>query len=126
MDWAEQRGDSDYGAIHRSSPVSPGADYSPPDVFAETVFRWQAERVRREGLLRDEPTVQVEISARAGALDSFEEHLQYRLRQDLGLRVKVELVQEGALAEIANIGCEDKARRLVDRRFEEGGRRDPL
>ena len=31
-----------------------------------------------------------------------------------------ELVAEGALAEVANIGREGKARRLLDRRFESG------
>lgn len=44
--------------------------------------------------------------------------LEQRLLTDLGVRVAVELVEEGALAEVANLGREGKPRRLVDRRFD--------
>ena len=39
-------------------------------------------------------------------------HLEKRLHGDLGVKVAVELVEEGALAEVTNLGREGKAKRL--------------
>ena len=44
------------------------------------------------------------------------EHMERRLKEDLGVRVAVELVDEGTLAEFTNFGREGKARRLLDLR----------
>ncbi|MDP6344056.1 MAG: AMP-binding protein [Alphaproteobacteria bacterium] len=79
-----------------------------------------AERSRQDGVIRDELRIKVEVAAGAGALDGLREILEQRLRADLGLRVGVELVDQGALDDLANIGREGKARRLLDRRFEGG------
>jgi phenylacetate-CoA ligase len=75
------------------------------------------DRTTNEGVIRDELIVQVEIRNDVAAVDGLESLLGERLRQDLGLKVKLELVAEGSLAAIANIGREGKARRLIDRRF---------
>jgi phenylacetate-CoA ligase len=75
------------------------------------------DRTLTDGVIRDEMTVQIEVRRDAGALEGLEAHLAERLRQDLGLKVKVELASEGALTETANIGKEGKTRRLIDRRF---------
>ena len=106
----------------RGTNVYPMACLSAVRSDQRTTGEWivMAERSRRQGVLRDELTVRVEVVDKAGALDGLQEHLQVRLHQDLGLRVTVELVAEGALAEVANIGREGKARRLLDRRFESG------
>jgi hypothetical protein len=42
--------------------------------------------------------------------------MERRLKEDLGLRVAVELVDEGDLTEFTNFGREGKARRLLDLR----------
>jgi phenylacetate-CoA ligase len=70
-----------------------------------------------EGVIHDSITVQIEVRDSAGACDGLEGLLAARLNTDLGLKVSVNLVQEGALAEMTHIGKEGKARRLVDRRF---------
>jgi len=44
------------------------------------------------------------------------EHMERRLKEDLGVRVNVELVDEGTLTEFTNFGREGKARRLLDLR----------
>jgi phenylacetate-CoA ligase len=75
------------------------------------------DRHHIDGAIRDELTVQIEIRKTAAALDDLPQLLGARLKEDLGLNVRVELVREGALAELANIGKEGKARRLIDRRF---------
>ena len=69
------------------------------------------------GVIRDDMTVQIEIKQDCGGIDGLAAELGERLKQDLGIKVGVELVAEGALAESANIGKEGKARRLIDRRF---------
>ncbi len=75
-----------------------------------------AERRARDGTLRDELIVQVEVVRGAGLPDDLRAHLEQRLHSDLGVKVAVELVEEGALAAAANFGREGKAKRLVDRR----------
>ena len=76
-----------------------------------------AERHERNGVIRDELTVRVEVTRSAtGGIEGLKEHLERRLHADLGLKVAVEMVSEGDLAEIANLGREGKPRRLVDRR----------
>jgi phenylacetate-CoA ligase len=76
-----------------------------------------ADRFDNGGVLRDEMTVMIEVRRDAGSLDGLKEHLAKRLQSDIGLKVGVDLVEEGGLAEIANIGREGKPKRLVDRRF---------
>ena len=76
-----------------------------------------AERSVIEGVIRDDMVVHVEVRADAANLDGLKEHLESRLRSDLSLKVGVELVPEGGLAEMANLGREGKPRRLIDRRF---------
>jgi phenylacetate-coenzyme A ligase PaaK-like adenylate-forming protein len=60
--------------------------------------------------------VQVEVRHQAQSRDGLKEHLERRLHADLGVRVDVELVNEGDLTEVANLGREGKPRRLLDRR----------
>ena len=76
-------------------------------------------RVRERGVFRDEMTVRIETLKEAGALDDLVPKLEKRLREDLGVKVDVELVPDGSLAEIANIGREGKARRLIDQRYKD-------
>jgi phenylacetate-CoA ligase len=59
----------------------------------------------------------VEVRSDAGAAGDLREHLEQRLKTDLGVKVAVELVAEGSLAERTNLGREGKAKRLLDRRF---------
>ena len=75
-----------------------------------------ADRHVRDGVIRDELTVQVEVSAGATGVEGLQELLEKRLQADLGLKVAVELVREGDLREVANLGREGKPRRLLDRR----------
>jgi hypothetical protein len=42
--------------------------------------------------------------------------MEKRLKEDLGVRVVVELAEEGTLAQFTNVGKEGKARRLLDLR----------
>jgi phenylacetate-CoA ligase len=77
------------------------------------------DRFERDGVIRDEMTVKIEVRRDAGALDGLAEHLQHRLQGDLGVKVAVELVDDGSLAELANLGREGKPRRLQDRRFKQ-------
>jgi phenylacetate-CoA ligase len=74
------------------------------------------DRFEISGALRDEMTVQIEIKKDAGSLDGLAPYLEKRLHADLGVKVDVELVPEGSLAETANLGREGKPRRLLDRR----------
>jgi phenylacetate-CoA ligase len=75
------------------------------------------DRHERGGVLRDEMIVKIEVRRDAGSIEGLSEMLAKRLQADLGVKVPVELVEEGSLAELANIGREGKARRLLDRRF---------
>lgn len=75
------------------------------------------DRFTREGVIRDEMTVQVEVRKAAGTTEGLREHLERRLQTDLGVKVSVELVADGSLAPLTNFGQEGKAKRLLDRRF---------
>jgi phenylacetate-CoA ligase len=75
------------------------------------------DRATADGVIRDGMTVQIELKNGCGSIDGLAAMLADKLKQDLGISVDVELVEEGALTEIANIGKEGKARRLIDRRF---------
>lgn len=75
------------------------------------------DRHERQSVIRDEMTVRVETREDAGSLDGLVDHLERRLRDDLGVKVTVELVPERSLADVANLGREGKAKRLLDRRF---------
>ena len=75
-----------------------------------------AEREVKDRVIRDTMTVEVEVRKDAGALDGLREHLEARLKADLGLKVAVRLVEPGALDEKANLGREGKPRRLLDLR----------
>ena len=65
--------------------------------------------------LRDDMTVRVETKGEVGDRESLIHVLEDRLKSDLGIRVTVELVPTGSLAEYT-YGREGKARRLLDRR----------
>lgn len=73
------------------------------------------QRIQQGDVLRDEMLVKVEVRADAGSWDGLQEHLQRRLKEDLGIKVPVELVPEGQLPE-TNVGKEGKPRRLLDQR----------
>ncbi len=76
-----------------------------------------AETVENRGVRRDEMTVQIEVRSDAGAADGLRERMENVLKGDLGLGVTVELVAQGSLDEIANVGGrEGKPKRLIDRR----------
>ena len=75
-----------------------------------------ADRHVRDGVIRDELTVQVEVRADAGASEGPAGRLEKRLFADLGLKVVVDLVEEAALYESGQLGREGKPRRLLDRR----------
>ena len=77
-----------------------------------------AERVTRDDVVREEMTVKIEISDGAGAVDGLQARLEGRLRADLGVKVAVELVGEGALQAYSNRGVESKPRRILDLRYE--------
>ena len=84
-----------------------------------TTGEWMciAESVEKQGLRRDEMTVQIEVRDDAGGDDGLKERMEELLRGDLGLGVTVDLVPQGSLDEIANVGGrEGKAKRLIDRR----------
>jgi phenylacetate-CoA ligase len=74
------------------------------------------ERLEQDGVLRDEMPVRIEVQRTATNLDGLNEHLAKRLQGDLGVKVGVELVEEGALADVANLGREGKPKRLLDLR----------
>jgi phenylacetate-CoA ligase len=74
------------------------------------------DREERDGVLRDEMTVRIEVQRSALSRDGLAEHLAKRLQGDLGVKVAVELTDEGTLADVANLGREGKPKRLLDRR----------
>lgn len=76
------------------------------------------DRTERDGVLREEMVVRVEVQRGVASVAGLKEHLEKRLQGDLGVKVGVELVEEGALAEAANLGREGKPRRLLDRRHQ--------
>lgn len=74
------------------------------------------ERHDRGGVIRDEMTVRVEVSRDAAAVEGLKEKLEERIQGDLGVKVAIELVPDGSLAEAANLGREGKPKRLLDLR----------
>jgi phenylacetate-CoA ligase len=76
------------------------------------------DRLERGGALREEMTVRVEVQRQVSSIEGLKEHLEKRLQGDLGVKVAVELVEEGSLAEAANLGREGKPKRLLDRRHQ--------
>jgi phenylacetate-CoA ligase len=75
-----------------------------------------AERSAADGVIRDDFTVRVEVKSSAGDVEGLEERLGQRLKNDLGIKVRVELVAEGWLAPLTGVGREGKAKRLLDLR----------
>jgi phenylacetate-CoA ligase len=73
------------------------------------------EELTDRGVRREEMTVHVEVRNGEGR-DGLQAQLEKRLREDLGVSVPVNLVDEGSLRDIANIGKEGKPRRLLDKR----------
>jgi phenylacetate-CoA ligase len=65
---------------------------------------------------RDEMTIRVESVSSDVAADTLRPDLEKHLREDLGVRVTVEVVPAGSLADLTNHGREGKVRRLLDRR----------
>ena len=90
---------------------------------ARTTGEWfcLVDRQVSDGVIRDTMTVLVEVRGDAGGIDGLKEDLERRLHADLTLKIDVELVEEGALAEQANLGREGKPRRLNDRRNKGAG-----
>jgi phenylacetate-CoA ligase len=74
------------------------------------------DRLDQDGVIREEMTVRIEHLRGAGNLDELAAKLSRRLQADLGVKVGVELVEEGSLADLANLGREGKPKRLLDRR----------
>jgi phenylacetate-CoA ligase len=74
-----------------------------------------AERIEHGGVIHEELTVRVEVRNDGRSREGLRELLERRLRNDLGLRVPVELVDEGQLIG-TNVGKEGKPIRLLDER----------
>lgn len=74
-----------------------------------------ATRHSSQGVLRDEMTVRIEIRNDGRSRDGLLEHYKRRLQTDLGIKINVELVDEGNLPE-TNVGKEGKPQRLIDKR----------
>ena len=86
---------------------------------ARTTGEWVCvvDRVDAGGVPRDEMEIHVEVRRDAPTREGLLELLEKRLKDDLGVGVRVRLADEGSLEELANTGGrEGKARRLVDRR----------
>jgi phenylacetate-CoA ligase len=111
-------GRSDSMVKIRGTNVYPMACLNAVKSDPRTTGEWMvvADRHVRDGVIRDELTVQVEVRADAGNSEGLRDNLEKRLLADLGLKVVVDLVEEGALREVANLGREGKPRRLLDRR----------
>jgi phenylacetate-CoA ligase len=67
---------------------------------------------------REEMTVRVEYADASVDRAALQRDLEARLRVDLAVRVAVEPVPPGSLADLTNFGREGKVRRLLDRRPE--------
>jgi phenylacetate-CoA ligase len=111
-------GRSDSMVKIRGTNVYPMACLNAVKSDGRTTGEWVvfADRHVRDSVIRDELTVQVEVRGDAGNIEGLQDYLEKRLLADLGLKVAVELVDEGALREVANLGREGKPRRLLDRR----------
>jgi phenylacetate-CoA ligase len=67
------------------------------------------------GVPREELAIHVEVRADAGSRDGLAEHLEARLKSDLGLAVEIRLCDEGSLATAGTLG-EGKVSRVLERR----------
>ncbi len=74
------------------------------------------ERVGSSADPRDEMTVMVEHREGETDLDSLKKALEARLKQELEVRLNVEVVPPGSLAGLTGLGADTKIRRLDDRR----------
>ena len=74
------------------------------------------DRVEQGGVIREEMVVRVEVQRQVASRTGLAEHIAKRLKEDLGVKVAVELCDEGSLADVANLGREGKPKRLLDRR----------
>lgn len=108
----------------RGVNVYPMACLSAVKSDARTTGEWfcVVDRFEQGGALRDEMTVKVELRKDTAGTEGLREALERRLHSDLGVKVAVELVEEGSLAEMANLGREGKPRRLLDRRRAKPGK----
>lgn len=108
-------GRSDAMVKLRGVSVYPMACLSAVKSDERTTGEWVCLVERRDN--RDEMDVHVELRRGVSDVSGLKEKLEKRLREDLGVAVKVVLAEQGSLDELANIGGrEGKARRLVDRR----------
>ncbi|GAB7003489.1 phenylacetate--CoA ligase [Nocardioides sp. AN3] len=82
------------------------------------------ERGEAGGAPRDEMTVKVELLPGVRDLTGLKDHLAKRLKEDLGVKVDVELVQNGEIDDLANLRREGKPKRLIDMRDLSGAGRD--
>lgn len=74
-----------------------------------------SRNVSDQGVIREEMTVRIEVKRSAENLGDLRAYYERRLHNDLGIKVGVELVDEGNLPE-TNVGKEGKPRRLIDNR----------
>ena len=74
-----------------------------------------ATRHSSRGVLREEMTVRIEVKNDGRSREGLQEHYERRLQTDLGIKVNIELVDEGNLSE-TNVGKEGKPQRLIDKR----------
>jgi phenylacetate-CoA ligase len=105
----------------RGTNVYPMACLSAVKSDSRTSGEWVCvvDRVVEGAAPRDEMTVHIELQKDPGELRGLKEHLEARLRSDLGVSVGVALVEPGGLAALSNLGLgEGKAKRLLDRRPE--------
>ena len=110
-------GRSDQMVKIRATNVYPMACLGAARSDDRTTGEWVciAERIERAGVIREEMTVRIECRNDGRSRDGLKELLEKRLRNDLGIRVPVELVEEGHLKG-TNVGKEGKPIRLIDER----------
>lgn len=68
-----------------------------------------------KGVIREEMTIRIEVKKGASGLGDLKSYYETRLKTDLGIKVGIELVEEGNLPE-TNVGKEGKPQRLIDNR----------
>ncbi|MFM9970613.1 MAG: phenylacetate--CoA ligase family protein [Burkholderiales bacterium] len=78
--------------------------------------QWLCIVDRSKDQLRDEMLVKVEVKRDAPDTAGLKEHIEQRLHADLGVRIAVELVADGALDDYWR---DSKPKLLIDRRFED-------
>ena len=102
----------------RGVNIYPMACLSAVKADARTTGEWicVATRHQTEGVIRDELVIRVEVKNSAGGTEGLADQLGHRLQSDLGIKVMVDLVEEGSLAPVTGVGREGKAKRLLDLR----------